>query len=305
MKARRIPVWLVTGWLGSGKTTLIAAWLRDPALADAALIVNEVGEVPLDDHLLAASVDSAALIADACVCCTGLPGLEQALADLFWDRLQRRRPDFGSVLIETTGLADPGPIVESFERVPLLRERYRLAGVLVTASASAGLELIDAHPHAREQLAHADAIVVTKCDRADGASLVDALQARHPHATVAQSSQASLGWPQVQALVARRRGRDAHLHPHPHGHDGHGGHRESTAFLALPEPLALADLHAQVQSLRAPDLLRLKGVVRLDDGHLLSVQWAPGDPAPTWAPFTGSPPPLGLTCIRQEDPERG
>lgn len=292
MKARRIPVWLVTGWLGSGKTTLIAAWLRDPALADAALIINEVGEVSLDDRLLSASVDSAALVADACVCCTGLPGLEQALADLFWDRLHRRRPAFGSVLIETTGLADPGPIVQAFERVDLLRERYQLAGVLVTASASAGMELIESQPHAREQLAHADAIVVTKCDRADGEALAGALKALYPHAGIALSAQASLSWPQAQALMTSRRKAPGHGHEHHH-------HDTVTAFIALPQALGLAELETQVQRLRDPGLLRLKGVVRLDDGRLHTVQWAPGDDEASLAPFEGTAPPLGLTCIRQ------
>ena len=98
MKASRTPVWLLTGWLGSGKTTLLAAWLRDPALADAALIVNEIGEVGIDDRLLAGgAVDAASLVVDACVCCSGLPGLEEALADLVWDRLQRCRPAFDGV----------------------------------------------------------------------------------------------------------------------------------------------------------------------------------------------------------------
>lgn len=306
MKAQRIPVWLVCGWLGSGKTTLIRSWLRDPGLADAALIVNEVGEVGFDDRLLSASVDSAALLAGTCVCCTGLPGLEQALSDLFWDRLHRRRPAFGSVLIETTGLADPGPIVEAFERVPLLRERYRLAGVVVTASASAGLALLGSEPQAGEQLAHADAIVVTKSDRSDGARLAEALRARHPRAAIACSSQASLGWPQVQAMLAKRRSvaaaaahDDHHRHHHEHEHEHHD-HAASTSFLPLPQALSSEELQAQVQRLWGTGLLRLKGVVRLDDGRLLSVQWSSGDDEAVVAAFDGAPPVLGLTSIRRQ-----
>ena len=100
--AARTPVWLLTGYLGAGKTTLLARWLREPALARAALVINEIGEVGLDDRLLDGAVDAASLLANACICCTGLPGLEQALSDLWWDALHRRRPSFDAVLIETT-----------------------------------------------------------------------------------------------------------------------------------------------------------------------------------------------------------
>ncbi len=293
MKTGKIPVWLVTGYLGSGKTTLLKHWLRDPALADAALVVNEIGEVGFDDRLLASAVDSAMLLADNCVCCTGLPGLEEALTELWWDRLQRRRPAFSCVVIETTGLADPRPIIEAFGSVPFLQARYALAGVLATASAPAGLALIEAQPEARAQLAAADVLVITKVDQADGAALAVALRALNPRAGLAQSAQASLGWPQVGALRAGAATAPPLPAPEVRGYHHHAAAR----FVPLPLALSLSELRARVEALRHGTLLRLKGVVELDDGRLHEVQWACGDPDFSHAPFAGTAPALGLTCI--------
>lgn len=295
MKASRIPAWLLTGWLGSGKTTLLGRWLRDPLLADAALIVNEIGEVGLDDRLLAGAVDSASLVANACVCCTGLPGLEEALSDLYWDRLHRRRPAFGSVVIETTGLADPRGVIDAFERVPLLAQRYELAGVIVAASATAGIALIESHPEALAQVRCADAIVVTKTDRADGEPLAAALRELNPHAGIGRSAHGSLGWQEVKALVQAG---GAGM-PSPDAHHHH--HHAAARFLPLPEPLTRAALAGHLRALRDDErLLRLKGVVRLDDGGLHAVQWSAGDADAEVTAFEGDAPVLGLTRIARD-----
>lgn len=293
MSSRRIPVWLVTGYLGSGKTTLLKHWLRDPALADAALVINEIGEVGFDDRLLASAVDSAMLLSNNCVCCTGLPGLEEALTELWWDRLHRRRPTFSSVLIETTGLADPRPIMSAFDTAPFLQQRYALAGVLATASATAGLALIEAQTEARAQTEAADVLVITKVDRADGAPLAAALRALNPRAALASSARASLDWPQVCALRAGMAGAT----PAP-SHAAHGHHHHAAArFVAMEAALSAPALRAQIDALRKDSLLRLKGVVALDDGQRYTVQWAAGDPDITLEVFAGPAPALGLTCI--------
>lgn len=294
MKARRIPVWLLTGYLGSGKTTLLAAWLRDPALADAALVMNEIGEVGLDDRLLASAVDSAALVANACICCTGMPGLEQALADLWWDRLHRRRPDFGSVIIETTGLADPRPVVSAFREVPLLRERYELAGVFATASATAGLASIGACPEAQAQIVSADAIIVTKADQVAGEPLVAALRELNPRAGIAMSAHASLGWAQARALASAV---PASAMPPVSNRHEHHRHDAIAAFVPMDEPLTAEALHERVDALRDSSTRRIKGVVRFKDGTLQTVQWALGDREVAVSPFQGQAPALGLTCI--------
>lgn len=295
MKATRIPIWLMTGYLGSGKTTLLRSWLRDAALQDAALIVNEIGEVGLDDKLLGLAVDSASLISSACICCTGLPGLQDALENLWWDRLHRRRPAYGSVVIETTGLADPRSVIDAFETVPLMRERYRLAGVFTAVSAVAGLDLIEAHPEAAAQVSAANVLIVTKCDRADGAALERIVRQLNPRAEIVLSRNASLGWPSAMAM-ATAAGRPTPTPPwRAHVPTDHG---ISAHFVPLDAPLTLAALNAQVDALQGDTLLRLKGVIRLDDGALRDVQWSVGDRDIAVAPFAGDVPRLGLTCIR-------
>jgi G3E family GTPase len=298
-------VWLLTGWLGSGKTTLLKSWLREDALADAALIVNELGEVGLDDRLLAGAADAAALIAGGCVCCTGLPGLEEALSDLFWDRLHRKRPAFTSVVVETTGLADPAPVAQRFEQVELLRERYELAGIVTCVSASAGARMLHSHPEAAAQVAAADVLVVTKTDLADGSALAGALRRANPRAAIATSSQASLAWGEVlELLAAAAHGHgqahpDPHAHPHAHAHD-HDDEHARAEFVACEEPLDLAALQERIGRLRrAGRLLRLKGVVRAEDGSLREVQWSAGDAQArvTALPSSFAAPRLGLTCI--------
>jgi G3E family GTPase len=160
----RIPVYLLTGYLGSGKTSLLKAWLGQDAFKDAALVINELGEVGLDNQLLRGATESAALVASACVCCTGLPGLAEALEDLFWARLERRMPRFPNLVIETTGLAEPGPVAEALRSSDLLKERYRLAGVITCLSASTADAVLQQHAEARAQLAGADVLILTKTD---------------------------------------------------------------------------------------------------------------------------------------------
>jgi G3E family GTPase len=161
---KRIPVYLLTGYLGSGKTSLLKAWLAQEDFKDAALVINELGEVGLDNQLLSGATESTALVANACVCCTGLPGLAEALEDLFWARLERRMHRFPNLVIETTGLAEPGPVAEALRSSDLLNERYRLAGVITCLSASTADAVLKQHAEARAQLAGADMLIITKTD---------------------------------------------------------------------------------------------------------------------------------------------
>ncbi|MDX3906248.1 MAG: GTP-binding protein [Pigmentiphaga sp.] len=327
----RIPVYLLTGFLGSGKTTLLGAWLGQPALRDAAVIVNELGEVGLDGALLGVADQS--LVSGACVCCTGLPGLEQALEDLFWARLERRMPAFPAVAIETTGLADPGPVIEAFQQHPLLRERYALRAVIAVAGAAGGATVIDRHPEAQAQIRAAHMVVVTKTREATAGQLRDLgarLAALNPQAPVLVSNFADLALDTaLQALSRSAAGAPAEGQAadrsapspaatpapcadavaHHHGHAGHepphGHHHTAQAcFLPLPHPVArdwlLIRLHALADAL-ADDLLRLKGVVGLDDGRHGLVQFSPDerrfDLRATSPPPAGQP--LGLTVIAE------
>src|SRR5690606_14356846 len=121
-------------------------------------------------------------------------GLQEALQELWWDRLYRRRPAFGSVVIETTGLADPGPVLEAFRSVEFLQQRYRLAGVVTTVAATAGVAVLATHEEARAQVHHAGMVVVTKADQADAAPVEAAVRRLNPQAAIAVSAQASLAW---------------------------------------------------------------------------------------------------------------
>jgi len=177
---KRIPVYLLTGYLGSGKTSLLKSWLAQAEFKDAALVINELGEVGLDNQLLSSATESTALLANACVCCTGLPGLAEALEDLFWARLERRMPRFPNLVIETTGLAEPGPVAEALRSSDLLKERYRLAGVITCLSASTADAVLKQHAEARAQLAGADVLVITKTDLVSSENL-DALHLRVQH----------------------------------------------------------------------------------------------------------------------------
>ena len=177
---KRIPVYLLTGYLGSGKTSLLKSWLAQAEFKDAALVINELGEVGLDNQLLSSATESSALVANACVCCTGLPGLAEALEDLFWARLERRMPRFPNLVIETTGLAEPGPVAEALRSSDLLNERYRLAGVMTCLSASTADAVLKQHAEARAQLAGADVLIITKTDLVSSENL-DALNLRVQH----------------------------------------------------------------------------------------------------------------------------
>lgn len=302
---KRIPVYLLTGYLGSGKTSLLKAWLCQDAFKDAALVINELGEVGLDNQLLSGATESAALVASACVCCTGLPGLAEALEDLFWARLERRMPRFPNLVIETTGLAEPGPVAEALRSSDLLKERYRLAGVITCLSASTADAVLKQHAEARAQLAGAGVLIITKTDLVSAdhlATLTVRVQHQLAHLELEQaphlltSAQARLSADDLLASLALRAASVspasqtpgkfhdfkavttlAHgLHLHQAGEHCdicEGTHASAHAAQALWWPLAdrptLAEVSAQVQALQSTlgsALLRLKGRVQTTEG---------------------------------------
>ena len=274
---QRIPVYLLTGFLGSGKTTLLKSWLAQPEFQDAALIINELGEVGLDNQLLSAASESSALIANACVCCTGLPGLEEALEELFWARLHRRIPPYPCVVIETTGLADPGPVLAALQSNELLQQRFQIAATITCLSAATADDVLPAHAEARAQLQEADLLVLTKTDLLNSsalASLQQRLRAAHPALTQATSSQASLSAAALLALLRASQPAVAghheleHEHEHQHEHE----HEASAHWWPVPAHTPKAKLLAAIAQLQVelgPRLLRLKGRVLTDEGALL------------------------------------
>ena len=159
----RIPVSVITGFLGSGKTTLINHLIHHPAMGEAAIIVNEFGEINIDHTLIEKSDEHTILLGTGCLCCAVRGDLVETLHDLSLRRLKREVPPFKRLVIETTGLADPLPILHALMSVPVVA-RYRLDMVVTTVDAVNGFSTLDHHEEAVKQVAVADRIVITKTD---------------------------------------------------------------------------------------------------------------------------------------------
>ena len=164
----RIPVTLVTGFLGSGKTTLINAALRSPKLAKTAIVVNEFGEVGLDQQLFASSSNSVVVLENGCLCCTVRSDLIGTLNSLYHNRQAREIPGFDNVVIETSGLAEPGAVLQAFLSEPTLDGLYQVASVLTLVDAVNWPGTSEAHEEAVRQVALADQIRITKLDLVAG-----------------------------------------------------------------------------------------------------------------------------------------
>ena len=177
----RIPVTVLTGFLGSGKTTLLNKLLRRPELADTAVIINEFGEIGLD-HLLVEKSDDEGMVTlnSGCLCCTVRGDLVRTMSELFLKRSKGEVSPFKRMVVETTGLADPAPILHTLMTDPLLASRYRLDGVVTTVDGVNGGSTLDNHEEAVKQAAVADRLLLTKVDIADAGPL-EALKHRLQH----------------------------------------------------------------------------------------------------------------------------
>jgi len=300
---QRVPILLLTGFLGSGKTTLLARWLREDAFAGAMVIVNELGEVGLDDRLIETSSDAPLLLDNGCACCGAGEDLSATLERLFVDRLHRRIPPFSWVLIETTGVADPAPIAQRLEQ-GIVGERYEVRGLVSTFEARRGPWNVTMYPECRSQIDHADVIILTKTDIASPEDMTEArdcLECLRPGAPVLLSAHADLS---ATALLAALQGRKQSACDHDHSHAAHTP--ELTSVFAPLEGLDEAALRGSLSAAVAEGrgaLLRLKGLVRLASGAWMVVQATPDtlDMTPA-APDLRVPDRSGVTLIAHRRP---
>jgi G3E family GTPase len=209
--SERVPLLLLTGFLGTGKSTLLSRWLEDPAFADSAIVVNELASVGIDHQLLGSSAALIRVEEDGCICCTIRGALGNALEDLV---LQRRVPHFRRVIVEANGLAHPGAILEELGASKLVRESYRLEGVVTAVDAVEGERELDAFPEAFAQALVADTFVITKTDLAapeDIERLKQRLASTNPHAPVILSAHGNAEARRVLDSLATA-GNRAHRH---------------------------------------------------------------------------------------------
>jgi len=268
----KLPVLLLTGFLGSGKTTLVNALLKDPRLADTAVAINEFGAVPLDQHLIDEGQDRTVVLANGCLCCNVAGDMEEAVMRIFTRRQAGDLPRFRRLIVEPSGLADPAPIAQAILRNPLMSRYLRLEGIATTVDALFGLSQLGHHEENRKQVSLADTLVLTKTDLAETdavAALRAKLRALNPTATLIEAHHGEVD----AAALAPKGFLDPEAPSAPRGLgwtaeavDADPTHTRSVTALTLiaDQPLAWRAVEAWLRDIRielSDRLLRLKGLI--------------------------------------------
>lgn len=261
-----VPLHVLTGFLGAGKSTLLNRWLKDPALARTLVLINEFGEIALDHLLVEAAADDIVLLPSGCVCCAVRGDLVAALETILRKRDNGRIALFDRVILETTGLADPAPVLAAILNHPYLKLRFSIAGIWAAVDAVNGLQTLASHPVAVQQAALADVLLITKTDLVDAAtvaSLHAQLTGLNPLALIQDAPAAGL----EQLLAAGATTTDT-LRVFPAADALAPSHGVQSFTLTSDEPVRAESFDLFLSMLRAqkgPNLLRVKGLLSLHD----------------------------------------
>ncbi len=311
-----IPVTLLTGFLGSGKTTLLNHLVQQPELADALVIINEFGEMALDHLLVVHSTENLVMeMSSGCLCCTIRSDLVKTLRDITWRFSRNGQRQFRRVLIETTGLADPAPIIHTLMTHPQIAPKYRLDGIVATVDMATGMHTLDRHPEAIKQAAIADALLLTKADLMNDEqrhALLRRLDGINPAASrweisngeISPQKVLNLGLfsvkdktPDVERWLKEEAYAEAasHGHAHEHDHHDHDVNRHDDRIRAfcfsIDEPIPEEVLSTWLEVLTGfmgNNILRVKGLLNIEGNNqplaLHGVQhvFHPPVPLPAW-----------------------